>query len=248
MLTRQEISHGLRSLGINSGDVLHVHSSMRALGPVEGGFDSLVGAFSDVIGMEGILSVPTHTWNIVSDDQPVFHQLHTRSNLGAFPNYFLDRPDSLRSIHPTHSVAAIGSRAAEFVAGHENDSTACSPEGPYGKLIGLDGKVVLLGVNLNRCTFFHCLEELAGCGEIWSLQMDPVKRWTIAADGSERCLAYRGHINGVSHHFYRAEYDLLAEKILIQSFIGPCPVKVLSARKAADWLVPRLKENTHFFR
>jgi aminoglycoside 3-N-acetyltransferase len=247
MLTQKEISTGLRSLGIARGDVLHVHSSMRHMGPVDGKFEAVIRAFRDVIGNEGILSVPTHSWSIVTDKQPVFHQLHTPSNVGAFANYFLKHPDAVRSIQPSHSVSAIGDRAPEFVAGHELTTTACSPEGPYGKLIKLHGKIVLLGVNLTRCTFFHCLEEIAGCGEIWSLQKEPGKRYMITADGSELSINYRGHINPVSDQYHRIEYDMLAEKIMVQNFIGPCPVKVLDARKAADWLVPKLKDNPHFF-
>lgn len=249
MLGRKEIVNGLTGLGLGlgKGDVLHVHSSMRSLGPVDGGFETIMQAFLEVIGREGILSVPAHSWDTVIDNQPVFHQLHTPSNVGAFSNYIINHPDSVRSIHPTHSVAAIGDRARDFISGHELTSTACSPDSPYGKLIDLDGKIVMLGVNLTRCTFFHCLEEIAGCGKIWSLQKEPVKRWTIAADGTERCLDYHGHINGVSDHYYKAEYSLLEEKIMVQDFIGPCPVKVLSARKAAEWLVPRLEENPKYF-
>lgn len=106
---------------------------------------------------------------------------------------------------------------------------------------------MLFGVNLTRNTYFHCLEEVAGCGEIWSLSKESSKRWTIDAKGLSRELDYRKHCNGVSHHYYRCEDDLLKEGILRQGFVGPAPVKILDAAAAAEWLIPRLEENPKFF-
>lgn len=247
MVQKKHITQGLEALGIQAGDVIHMHTSLRSLGPVEGGLDALTEGILELIGREGVFSVPTHTWANVGIHQPVFHVLHTPSNLGVYPNYFRQRGDAVRSVHPSHSVAAIGDRAAGFLEGHEKDTTPVSPSSPYGRLISWKGKIVLFGVNLTRNTFFHCLEEMAGCSELWSLTKETSKRWTIDHEGVVRELDYRSHTNGVSDHYYRCESELLHEGILVQGFVGPAPVKVLDAEKASRWLLPRLSDDTKYF-
>jgi len=214
---------------------------------LEKGFDGFTQVVTDLIDRDGVFSVPTHTGSKVGKSQPVFQQSFTPSDLdlGAYPNYVLGRSDFERSLHPTHSVAAWGSRAEDFVK--TPATTPCPPEGPYGKLRDWNGKIVFLGVNLIRCTYFHCLEEVAGCGEIWSLEKEPIQQVLISSANKVTFVRYRGHHRGNSDHYYRIESDLLAEGLLLQGFVGPAPVKILDAGGAANWLVPRLVENPNFF-
>src|SRR5690348_10832449 len=55
------ISEQLISLGINSGQTILLHSSMRALGHVEGGAFAVVRAMRHALGDTGTLVVPTCT-------------------------------------------------------------------------------------------------------------------------------------------------------------------------------------------
>lgn len=59
LCTRQSLTHELRDLGVKQGDVLLVHSSLSALGWVNGGAEAVVLAFLDAIGDNGTLAVPT---------------------------------------------------------------------------------------------------------------------------------------------------------------------------------------------
>ena len=65
----------------------------------------------------GVLAVPTHTWATVNDKQPVFHEVYSPSHVGTLTNVLRRRPGAVRSLHPTHSVAALGDRAVRFVPG-----------------------------------------------------------------------------------------------------------------------------------
>jgi aminoglycoside 3-N-acetyltransferase len=245
MTSLKDISKALKKLGLGKGDVVHLHSAMRSLGPIENGFDGFTQVFQDLLGPKGIYSVATHSWDNVCEFQPVFHQGHTPSNLGAYSNYILKRGDFLRSLHPTHSMAAWGERRDEFLKTQLN--TPCPPGGNYGKLQDWEGKIVLLGVNLNRCTYFHYLEEEAGCAMIWSLWKEPKKRYIFDYQDNKTVVDYRGHENCKSENFYRIESELLKEGIMTQGYVGPAPVKVLDAKKAAHWLLPKLKEQPKFF-
>ena len=55
LLTRIEIEHGLRQLGLTRGDAVEVHSSLSSLGWVEGGAATVVDALMNVVGEEGAL-------------------------------------------------------------------------------------------------------------------------------------------------------------------------------------------------
>lgn len=235
-------------VGLRAGDVVFVHSSLKAIGPVDGGADAIIDSFLEVLTPEGLLAVPTHTWATVNDKQPVFHQTYSPSTVGVLTNVLRSRRNAFRSLHPTHSVAAIGNRAGEFCAGHERDETPCSPGSPYGRLIDWGGKVVLLGVDLTRCTFFHCLEEVAGLGEIWTI--DPVRRrrYLIRHDGTVVEAWAREHIGHMSDNYGRAEGELREAGVMTMHGKDGAAIRIVDAVKARDYLVPRLRANPWMFR
>lgn len=246
MIGREQLLNTFRELGVRAGAVVLVHSALRRMGPIEGGADGVIDTLIAATAPGGLVAVPTHTWATVNDQQPVFHQTYSPSHVGTLTNVLRLRPDAKRSLHPTHSVAAVGARAEEFVAGHESDTTPCSPTGPYGKLIDWCGKVLLLGVDLTRCTFFHCLEELAGLGEIWSLGPARPKH-LIRADGALVHVMARAHSNAKSDNYGRIEPDLLTLGILRRLTIHDAPVMALDAAACAQWMVPKLRANPHLF-
>lgn len=249
MLGLNQLTSELKSLGLQTGDVLHIHSAMRTLGPIEKGFDGVIQVFQEIVGKEGLVSMPTHSWDIVQKKQPIFHINYTPSNLGAFPNAILKGIPAgsgfQRSLHPTHSVVAWGDRKEIFL--ETEMTTPCPSNGSYGKLIKWKGKVVLLGVNLTKCTFFHCLEEIAGCGDIWSLEKTPHTLHVFDSSDKRTSVNFRCHHDCISESFYKVETELLKEGILTQGFAGPAPVKILDAALAAEWLIPRLEKNPKFF-
>ena len=50
MITREQLTADLTSLGLKPGDAVMVHSSLSALGPVAGGADTVVDALLEAIG------------------------------------------------------------------------------------------------------------------------------------------------------------------------------------------------------
>lgn len=169
MLTRDEIVSGLRALGLREGDRVLVHSSLAALGPVEGGAETVVDALLAAVGPGGLVMVPTF------EGKPPFDRRVTPTPLGAIADRLWRRPDAARSLHPSHSVAAIGAGAAELLRGHERAATAYAEGTPYYELAMSGGKVLLLGVDQDRNTTLHAAEALAGApylGEIADTYLD----------------------------------------------------------------------------
>ena len=51
-------------MGLCSTDTVTIHTSMKAIGEVEGGADTVIDAFCESLD-EGLFLVPTHTWSYV---------------------------------------------------------------------------------------------------------------------------------------------------------------------------------------
>ncbi len=113
----------LRALGLAEGDLIMVHSSLRGLGFVEGGADTVVDALMEVVGSGGTLVFPAFTLagtmkGTLDRGDYVFDPKRSPSSVGAISNAFLARSAVLRSVHPTHSVAAWGRLAEELTRTH----------------------------------------------------------------------------------------------------------------------------------
>jgi len=159
-VTRESIALDLSRLGILRGDVVFVHSSLKSLGWVEGGAEAVVDAFLEVLGPDGLLVVPTLSWSFAEGDPPrlPFDPQETPSRVGLISETLRRRPQAFRSAHPTHSIAALGRRAAELVKGHEHTSTF-GRDGPYGRYVDWGAKIVFLGVDLRCNTTLHAIED-----------------------------------------------------------------------------------------
>ena len=159
MYTKQDLIDSIIRIGVLPSDTLLVHSSMKAIGEVEGGADSVLDAFIEYMRDEGLLIFPTHTWDRIDEEYNVYNPMTEPSCVGLLTNLFRKRPGVIRSLHPTHSVAALGKDAEEFTSGEENVDTPCSRRGCYGKLYDRRAKILFIGCSLKKNTFIHGVEE-----------------------------------------------------------------------------------------
>ena len=67
MVTRRQIGEDLKRLGVRRGDAVMMHSSLSALGPVEGGAETVVDALLDAVGPSGTLLVPAFRDSVWGD-------------------------------------------------------------------------------------------------------------------------------------------------------------------------------------
>src|SRR5690242_7932293 len=110
-VTQKQITNAVRALGVAPVDCLLVHSSLKCFGHVEGGAQTVVKAL-----LECASTVIMPTFNY---DQFAFDPTSTPSLTGAITEAFRQTPGAIRSLHPTHSVAAIGPLAKELCKDHE---------------------------------------------------------------------------------------------------------------------------------
>jgi aminoglycoside N3'-acetyltransferase len=156
-LTQAEVEKDLRALGLRAGMMLEVHSSLRSIGLVEGGAETVVRALMAVIGGEGAIVMPSFQ---VSRDLPLTEDDKARrlkckvrlfmgedygkSGMGAIADAFRKYPGVVTGEGP-HRVSAWGKDAEAHSEG-------------FQRLIDADGYALLLGVDINRLTSMHYME------------------------------------------------------------------------------------------
>lgn len=156
---KQQLKDQLESMGLKGDETILIHSSMKAIGAVDGGADTVIDAWMEYF-KDGLLLLPTHTWKTVNADNPVYNPYTTPSCVGLLTNMFMKRDGVIRSLHPTHSMSGYGKNAAEYLAGEEYNNTPCTPGGCYDRLKEVGGKVLLVGVGHERNTYIHSVEEV----------------------------------------------------------------------------------------
>lgn len=195
--TKEQLIQQLREMGIKPSDNLLVHSSMKSLGTVEGGADTVIDALMEAVP-EGLLMLPTHTWKQMSEEYSLFDPETEPVCVGIIPELFRKRPGVVRSLHPTHSMAVYGKGAEEYIQGEENRGTPCAPEGCWGRLREKKAKILLLGVTHARNTYIHSIEESFGVPERFT--EEPVPFQVKMPDGTIKKVDMYRHFNKKESH------------------------------------------------
>ena len=163
IVTKQQIIEKLESIGIKNGDTIMLHSSLSKIGFVENGANTIIDAFTEVIGKDGTLVMPAFPSIGFNFDylktNPVFNIKDTPSKMGNITEVFRKKEHVFRSLHPTDSVCAIGKQAEYLVKDHFNQLTPYNSNSPFYKLTQLNSKIILIGVDLNSLTNFHTPED-----------------------------------------------------------------------------------------
>jgi aminoglycoside 3-N-acetyltransferase len=229
-LTQKDIEVGLRQLGLGRGDAVEVHSSLSSFGWVEGGAPTVVDALMNVVGENGALIMSAYPVSLplpltgqekargILAKVKIFGEDYDgRTGMGAIADEFQRRPATCLG-RGIHRVCAWGYDAARH-----------SQEG-YRHLLDLDGWVLLLGVDIHRCSSMHVAESKVGIpvevskhfevpedirrdypDDVWYIQYGstPVDAWAKIQGEAER----RGLIK--RHRIGRAECMLFKAKAVV---------------------------------
>jgi aminoglycoside 3-N-acetyltransferase len=166
---REQLAADLRALGIQVGDALFVHSSLKSLGFVQGGPQAVIDALRDAVGPTGTLLLPAY-WipggtllGTCELEGYVFDPRAHGTHMGALPGTLLAQPGVQRSVHPTHSCAAIGPLAAHLTEAHHLAPSVFGEGSPWQRFAALaQGKVLGLGISMGPVTYYHRLEDELG--------------------------------------------------------------------------------------
>lgn len=243
--TQESLLHQLNQLGIDDQGTLLVHSSMKSMGEVEGGADTVLDALTAYM-KDGLLVLPTHTWSTINADNPMFHVESSPCCVGILPELFRKRPDVVRSWHPTHSVAALGRDAEAFTKDDHLFDTPCARGSAWGKLLDRKATILLVGVDLKRNTFIHGIEEWVDIPG--RLTDEPEMLRTVLPDGTEISVPSRRHCGlSWSEHFWKVDDVLERKGAMHKGYLGDAVVRVCDAALLTEVITGMLQDNPDLF-
>ncbi len=245
-VTKGDILSGLRKLGVRPGDKLLVHSSLSSFGHVDGGAEAVIDALIGTVSPGGTVLVPTLTGDetLSPANPPIFDPLNTACWTGTIPEAFRKRPDAVRSLHPTHSVAAIGPDALWLTEDHIHSVTPCDELSPYGKLARCeDAYILLIGVDHQVITALHHVEEVAGAD--YHMQEEPAQAVILlGVESVTRHILL--HQYGTPRDFCLLEPLLVERGVQRETLIGDARIRLIGVKGMVEIALRCLRANRRF--
>jgi aminoglycoside N3'-acetyltransferase len=178
-LTLEELTASLRRLGVADGDLVMVHASLRAVGPVEHGAAGVVRALDAAVGPGGTVMM---TLGAREGAEPFdCHHTPAEPDIGVLAEVFRQTPGTLVSDHPEGRFGARGRLAEALVSAVPWDDYY-GPGSPLERLVEARGRVLRLGADRDTVTLIHYAEYLADVPGKRRVQRRPRVR---GADGPE---------------------------------------------------------------
>jgi len=150
-VTKKELFLKLKRIGLKKGSLVYVHTAMSSFGYVKGGPDIVLDSILRLIGNKGTVVMPafTHLRKKFSLNDPCW--------TGKVSETLRLRNDSVRSVHPTHSVVAFGPLAKEITDGHEKSRAPFDEKSPFHKLAKKKSYILMLGTENN--SMIHYVQD-----------------------------------------------------------------------------------------
>lgn len=236
--SKNEIIRQLDALHTPKGVPVLMHTSLRAIGPVEGDGEALLDILIEYFTRDGgLFCVPTHTWDNL--EKEITLDMSSDDNcLGAFSGIAIRDSRGIRSENPTHSMVVFGDRekAQAFVRDELWVPTPTAPTSCYGKLYDMGGYVLLAGVSHNRNTFLHTVDEMLHIPNRMDDKPVPVavKRKDGQVLTSQMCLFYTDYTEDISYRFPKYETAFRYHRCITDGFLGNAPVQLCDARKMKE--------------
>ncbi|MEO3945878.1 AAC(3) family N-acetyltransferase [Gorillibacterium sp. CAU 1737] len=202
--TKEALKHELKATGLAEGQAVLAHVSLRKLGFVIGGPETLLRAILEIIGETGTLMMPAQTWKnldpetgvhfdareewwpLLREHWPAYDKAVTPAiGMGVAAEMLRTWPGAKRSDHPARSFAAVG-RLAEYLTERQELEDCFGEESPLGRLYQVGGSVLLLGVGYDKNTSLHLAETRAAY---------PSKHWVqeksaVLVNGAREWITY----------------------------------------------------------
>jgi aminoglycoside N3'-acetyltransferase len=260
--TVETLRDDLRRLDVRAGDTLMIHASLRAIGPLRDGPETLLDALDAAVGDDGTLlmilgaeiahdfvnrlpeperlTVLAGTPPFDPATAPIFHEV------GYFAEVFRRREGTLVTDNPSGRFGARGRRAQELLADapwHDY----YGPGSPLDRLCRVGGRILRMGANPDTTTVLHFAEYRADL---------PAKRRVrrhyrcLGPEGPEtRAVECLDDEHGIvdwpgEDYFATILRDYLAKGRAKEGRIGRAPSELIEAADLADFGTNWL--NAHF--
>ncbi|RUS47398.1 aminoglycoside N(3)-acetyltransferase [Cohnella sp. AR92] len=256
ILTKQDLIEQLEGYGVSAGQTLIVHTSLRSLGYVLGGAETVIRALLALVGEEGTVMMPAQTWKnldpatgvhwdaeeawwpMIREQWPAYDKEVTPAiGMGVVAEMLRTWPGAMRSDHPARSFAAVGKHAEYLTANHDLRNIF-GQGSPLDKLYELDGHVLLLGVGHDKNTSLHLAETRADFpGKTHSEESS-----AMIVDGERRWVTYSTQAVD-DRDFVRLGAEFEREHGIAVHQVGNAPVRLIRQRQLVDWATAWMERN-----
>ena len=114
MYTKEALKAQLKQMGIKPTDTVVIHTSMKAIGDVEGGPDGVLDAFCEYLS-DGLFLVPTHTWDDISLSYGIFEKPMVEMGVQTFGTFADAQVRIVDAMGCRQLIMKIYSRATEDI-------------------------------------------------------------------------------------------------------------------------------------
>ena len=234
-LPTDQLINDLQQLGVQSGSVLVVHTSLRNVGWVSDGPAAVIEALRSVLGPAGTLVMPTMTnYETLYDPRTT-----PTKHMGIVAETFWRMEGVLRSGHPSGSFAAAGPLAAQITAPQPIDP----PHGidsPIGRIYQNDGLILLLGVDHDANTSLHLAENM--CNAPYRI----VDRVLVQENGQTRWVEY-AEVNHCCQNFPKVAPHLVARGQLVVGKVGQATTQLMRSQHLVDLACELMADDPYYF-
>ena len=157
-LTQKDIVDDLKKLGLERGIAVEIHSSLSSIGFVEGGASTVISALMDVVGEDGAIVMSAYLVTpliplteeekrkgITAKVRKLDENSNCKTGMGVIVDTFCKLPNTYLG-KGINRVCAWGHKAKLHSQGYEY-------------LLSIDGWVLLIGVDIHRCSCMHTAED-----------------------------------------------------------------------------------------
>lgn len=233
MITRDTLTHDLRSLGVQKNEALMVHASLRKVGPVEGGADALLDALLGSVGPGGTLLMA-----LGADADAPFDALTSPAerDMGILAEVFRRRTATRVNDHPAARFGAHGARAVELLEPtllHDYHG----PGSVMARFTDMKGMVLRLGADTDTVTLTHWAEYLAkvpGKRRVRRryVRADSGEQWIESLDDSGCTFGW-----GEEDYFSQIWWAFLQSGQVRTGPVGQCTAEIFPAAPFVDFAV-----------
>lgn len=246
--TVESLEADLRTLGLATGQVVLVHSSLSSLGWVVGGAQAVLIALMNVLTDSGTLVMPAYSsdnsdpthwkdpavpegwWQTIRDHMPAFDRKLTPSRrVGVIPELFRTAKDVRRSDHPSTSFCAWGRYAHAITADHRLNSSF-GEESPLARVYDLHGLVLQLGVGHDTNSSLHLAEHRAEWPSMHSIKAGAA----VQLEHGRQWVQYEG-LNYNSDDFAQAGTEFDAAHNTVCGKVGQATARLMDQRSLVDF-------------
>lgn len=232
----------LAGLGISAGDALMVHSNAAAVEQLGMSLSDCIDALLAYLGPRGTLAMPTHPKLMREEGRSVYDPRRSPSTVGLMTEMFRRRRGARRSTYPLSAAAALGAQADALVAEHERSWAPHDEHSPYAKLAELGGKLLCIGVPLDRMTILHVAEDIARDsmsiphfyqeGDIW-----------VRDERGERCIHIHNRSGWLWWYLskYRWARDMYRQGLAREHHAGNVLLRSADARGTVRWMQSEIR-------